>query len=96
MSVKTSAIVLGTVARVSSRTLPKTETRGELTFVNVLVVGDDSLADLTLGRDVTPPAVGTFIVARVEVGVFRDDDQITLVDYIDPAELVKTLRGEAK
>lgn len=91
MSIKTSALVIGKVIRVSSRTIPATKDREALTFTNVLVLGGDTLADVGTGRDVAVPNEGEFIIARVEVGVYRDDDQLTITEYLDAAYVAKLI-----
>lgn len=92
MAITTSLIVEGTVVRSSTRTLPATEKRGALVFNNVLIVGDDCMADCTLDRslDLRDFTVGTVLRARVEVGSYRDEDSVTLVEVFptlgSPAE----------
>lgn len=89
MAVKTNAIIQGVVARVSKRDIPAKDDRAAMSFTNLLVVGDYTLADVTLGRGVEAPGVGQMITALVEVDVYRQDDQITLIEYIDPVEVKK-------
>lgn len=93
MAVRTTGVIIGAVARVTTREIPKTKDREALHFTNMLIVGNDTLADVTLGRGLEPAAVGTQIVARISVGVYRDDDQITLEEYLDPATVVRELGG---
>lgn len=89
MSVNTTVIIEGFVSRVSVREIPAraaapgVAAREAMQFTNVLVVGDYTLADCTLGRDVSVPPQGTFITAEATVSTFRDDDQITIQRYIE-------------
>lgn len=87
MSVKTTAIVVGTVARVESREVTVKATGEKLTFTNVLVIGNDTLADVQIGRDLGVPKQGAVIAGRVAISVYRDDDQMVLEQYLDPATL---------
>lgn len=82
MAVKTNAIVQGIVTRITHRDIPR-EGKDTLHFTNVLIVGDNTLADCTLGRGVSEPTYGEFVTAVVEIDVYRDDDQITLIEYIE-------------
>lgn len=82
MAVKTLAIIEGAVMRIEKRS-GKT-TKGEAwAMTEVLVIGDDTLCQATLGRGVTEPGQGEYIRAQVEIGVYRDDDSVTLVKYLD-------------
>lgn len=81
MAIRTSAIISGTVIRSSSRTI-KREGKPDLTFVNVLVIGDHTMADCTLADGLTTPENGKKINARVEIDVYRDEDQLRLVEFI--------------
>lgn len=83
MAIKSNLIADGIVTRIDRRTIPKTDKRDEMTFVSVLIVGDDTLVNATLGRGVKEPTFGEYVRARIEVDVFRDDDQCTLVEYLD-------------
>lgn len=84
MAVKTNAIIEGIVSRVSVRSYAAIEGKREAgTMTDVLVVGDYTLAMCTLGRGVATPALGEFITALVEIDVFREDDSVKIVQYID-------------
>lgn len=82
MAVKTTAIIEGTVIRQTVRDLPAKGDRAAMQFVNVLVVGDNCMADARVGRDLVPPKQGEKIRARVVVDTYRDDDQITIEAYL--------------
>lgn len=82
MSIATRLVIDGNVANISTREVTVKATGEKLTFTNVLVVGPNCLADCTLGNDVAVPEMGKRIQAQVEVGVYRDDDQIRLVKYL--------------
>jgi hypothetical protein len=85
MAVKTNAIVEGVVSRVTQRAYPAIEGKREAgTITEVLVVGDYTLASCTLGRGVEVPTHGQFITALVEIDIYRDDDSVKIVEYIDP------------
>ena len=81
MAVATRSIIEGTVIQITVRDVTS-KAGDKLKFTNVLVVGDFTLCDATLGRDVGVPKVGDKIRAQVEVSVFRDEDQIRLLQYI--------------
>lgn len=83
MAVTTNLLIEGVVVRTSKRELPATSERAALTFHNALIVGDDCLADVSIGRGVEVPVVGTPIRGRVEVNVYRSEDQVTLVEIFD-------------
>lgn len=91
MSVKTTAIVIGRVARIDSRevTIKQGPNAGDkLTFTNLLIIGNDTLADVQLGRDLGLPKSGDLIAGRVAISVYRDDDQMVLEQYLDPATIM--------
>lgn len=82
MAVKTNAIIEGVVMRVSTR-------RGETTDGkkwerhNVLVVGDYTLADVTIrGDQFALPTQGEVVRGVVEIDVYRDEDSCTLVEWL--------------
>lgn len=82
MAVKTLAIIEGVCMRVENRS--GTTTKGEAwAMTSVLIVGDDTLCQATLARGLSAPGVGEMIRAQVEIGVYRDDDSVTLVKYLD-------------
>lgn len=81
MSVKTTAIVQGIVSRISERSGEKDGKKWSMT--NVVIIGDDTLADCVLARGVAVPSFGEFVTARIEVGVFNADDNVTLVEYVE-------------
>lgn len=82
MAVKTLAIVEGAVMRIEKRS-GKTKDDKDWAMTQVLIVGDDTLCQATLARGVTEPGQGEYIRAQIEVGVYRDDDSVTLVKYLD-------------
>lgn len=88
MSVKTTAIIIGTVARVNTREGISKKTNEPWSMTNILVIGNDTLADVQLGRDLGTPKVGALIAGRVAISVFADDDQMVLETYLDPATLM--------
>lgn len=88
MSVKTTAIVIGRVARIDTREVTVKATGEKLTFTNVLLIGNDTLADVQIGRDLGVPKQNDLIAGRVAISVYRDDDQMVLEQYLDPASLV--------
>lgn len=100
MAIKSNAIIQGVATRITERKFPAraasagVAAREALTFVNVLVVGDYTLADVTIGRGVEPPTRGEFITALVEIDVYREDDQVTLVEYIEDGTLVGAKGGK--
>lgn len=84
MAVKTLAIAQGAIMRVEGRE----GTRGDGTpwkMVNVLIVGDNTLCQGTLARDLmgNVPSVGDVVAAQIEVGVYRDDDSVQIVKWLD-------------
>lgn len=85
MSLSTRLIVQGKVAAVTSRTIT-TKAGDELTFTNVILIGDNCLADVQLGRGMVAPEIGALVAGVVEVGVYRDDDQHVLQSYLEPSK----------
>lgn len=81
MAIATSAIVQGTVTRVHSRTVTR-EGKSDLVFRNVLIIGEHTLAEVTLSDALTMPKVGDKISGRVTIDVYRDNDQLRLEEYI--------------
>lgn len=83
MSVATKLIVQGRVIQTTSRTIqPKAPGSSPITFRDMLVVGDNCLANVGLPDDVDTPKEGTVIHALVEVGTYRDDDTTRLVKFL--------------
>lgn len=88
MAIKTRLQAHGFVQMVTTRNLPAVKkpdgtTREAMTFVNVLIIGDGTICDATVGRDVAVPTEGQEVHALVEVDVFRQDDAVTIIRYLD-------------
>lgn len=86
MSVATTAIVEGSVARVSSRTVKVkagANAGNEITFTSMFVVGPYTVANVRINTDAFElPKIGAQIRAMVEVSVYRDDDEVSLMEYL--------------
>lgn len=83
MSVASRVIVEGKVIQTSSRSInPKSDPTKTIVFRNALIVGDACIADIAFPDGVELPKEGTSIRAQVEVGTFRDDDTLRLVQYL--------------
>jgi len=87
VAVKTQAIVEGVVTRIQTRSGEKDGKKWSMT--NVLLVGDHTLADVTIGRDLKAPGYGELVVGLVEIDVYRNDDAVTLIEYIERAPEAK-------
>lgn len=83
MAVKTNAIVEGEIVRRSERS--GKNANGDWKLVELLIVGDHTLANVVLGRDVPEPPKGASVRGVIEVGVYRDDDSVTLIEWLDKA-----------
>jgi hypothetical protein len=100
MAIKSNAIIQGVATRITERKIaarpasPGVAAREAMSFVNVLVVGDYTLADVTIGRGVEAPTRGEFITALVEIDVYREDDQMTIVEYIEDGVLLGAKGGK--
>lgn len=94
MAVKTLAIAQGTVMRVEGREGTSTNKDGTSRpwkMVDVLIVGDNTLCQAGLSRDLVnaPPSVGDVVTAQIEVGVYRDDDSVQIVKWLDVKQAAK-------
>lgn len=88
MAVKTLAIAQGAVMRVEGREGTSTNADGTVRpwkMINVLIVGENTLCQAGLARDLVnaPPSVGDVVTAQIEVGVYRDDDSVQIVKWLD-------------
>lgn len=83
MAVKTSLIAEGVVVRVSERSVTVKATGEVLTFVNALIVGDVCMVEAQISRDIEPPKKGQEVRCRISVGVYRDDDQTVIEEWLD-------------
>lgn len=81
MAISTSAIVDGTAQRVTQRVV-KRDGKPDLTFRNVLIIGEHTLAEVTLADQLAAPLVGEVIRGRVTIDVYRDNDQLRLEEYL--------------
>lgn len=82
MSLKTELIAEGTVQRITQREVTVKATGEKLTFTNVLILGAATMVEAQLGRDLAAPERGAKVKARVEIGVYRDDDSVTLTEWL--------------
>ena len=93
MSLSTKLLVHGRVANVAHREITATKegpNKGKkYTFTDVTVIGDFSLAEFRLADGLGVPELGQTITGLVEIGVYRDDDQSTLLTYVDLATVAK-------
>lgn len=90
MAIKTRLQAHGYVQQVTTRKGEKDGVAWERT--NVLIIGDGTICDASLGRGVAAPAEGAEIHALVEVDVFRQDDSVTIIRYLDGPEVDATSR----
>lgn len=81
MAVKTNAIATGTVVRVTERS-GKTQAGKDWSMTNVLIVGDHTLVDATVGMGLDVPKQGDVVTGVIEVGVYRDDDSVSIIEWI--------------
>lgn len=85
MAVTQTAIVEGVVARVSSRTI--TSNKGpdgpkQFTFVNFLLIGQNTLAEVRVPDGQSPPAQDAKVRARVSLGAYNGSAECTLDAYL--------------
>jgi len=81
MAVKTQALVEGTVMRTQTRSGTKDGNAWSMT--NLLIIGDKCLADATVARGLEVPPDGTLVRGVLEIGVYRDDDSVTVVEWLN-------------
>lgn len=92
MAVQTNVIVLGRVARVSVREgkIKNGARQGEpYKITSVLIIGSVVTAQCELNEALGIPEVGALVAARASVGVFREDDQLRIEEWVDPATVLK-------
>lgn len=82
MAVKTQAIVEGYVQRIKERSGTTKDGR-DWSRTEVTVIGDVCLANATLGDDIKGIGKGQYIRALIEIGVYRDDDSVVIVELLD-------------
>lgn len=86
MSVATTAIVEGNVARITKREVTaKTGANAgkQMVFTSMLVVGEFCIANVRINTDAfETPKQGTAIRAQIEIGTYRDDDEASLIAYL--------------
>lgn len=84
MAVKTNAIIEGTVVRITSRGGTTKEGK-PWSRTSLLVVGDNTLADAALAQSLVGniPPVGTIVRGVIEVGVYRDDDSVEIIEWLE-------------
>lgn len=83
MSIQTSVIVEGTVARVATREVTVKATGIKMVFTTMLVIGPDCLANVRVNTDTHDVAKeGAKIRARCDVSSYRDDDEISLSAWL--------------
>jgi len=79
MSVASTAIVEGMVAKISTREVTAKATGEKIVFTTMLVVGDNCIANVRINTDrFELPKQGASVRARVEISTYRDDDEISL------------------
>lgn len=79
MSVVTTAIVEGNVAKISTREVTARATGEKLTFTSMLVVGEHCIANVRVNTErFELPKIGAPVRGRVEISVYRDDDEMSL------------------
>lgn len=83
MSLSSTAIMEGTVVRLSSRTVQKKDGSGPITFNSFTLFGDECQGEISINLDVhAAPAKGDVITCRVKISTYRDDDQLELDAYL--------------
>lgn len=83
MSIQTSVIVEGSVARISTREVTVKATGVRMVFTTMLVIGPDCLANVRINTDSFDlPKQGANIRARCDVSSYRDDDEISLSAWL--------------
>lgn len=88
MSVSTRAIVTGSIAQVKNRSgvsTPKVpgEPGKPYSIDTALVLGEHCLAEVRFLDGTTIPKAGDNVTYVVSVGVFRDDDSLTVEDVLE-------------
>lgn len=81
MAVKTQALIEGVVTRVNTRS-GTTAAGKDWERTNILVVGDNTLADVTVAQGLALPPKGTAVKGVIEVGVYRDDDSVEVIEWL--------------
>jgi len=84
MALKETALVHGTVIRVSSREVTSTKTGKPVqhVFHSAVIVGDHSMIEVSVSDDQLADMrsyVGETITAQVELGTYRDDVQSSII-----------------
>jgi len=84
MAIAASAIIEGAVMRCATRTVVSNKTTPPTTykFTNALVIGDDTLCDVRIPDNITPPVVGDMIRARVNITSYRNEAEFELSEYL--------------
>lgn len=91
MSLATRTIVIGTAGPTKVREANNKTTGDLMVFTNVIVFGEYCIADVRIPKGMTAPQRGDSVAMLVETGVWRDDDQTELVEYLDPAMIASEL-----
>lgn len=82
MAIASQVIVEGSVIRMESRTVKKKDGSGDITFNTALVVGEHCMAQVSIPDGHELPKPGFKGRALVEVSVYREDDQMRLIQWI--------------
>lgn len=84
MSLGTSAILEGNVMRVASRTIKRKADGAEFVINTFVLFGQHCQAEVRVNTDSGQkmPEVGKPVRCRVDISVYRDDDEISLGEYL--------------
>lgn len=82
MAVATKAIVEGQVVSVNVRKGVSKRTSEKYEMIEVLIIGENTLANCTLGQGVNAPEVGAKVRGRVVISVYGQEDQTKLEAWL--------------
>lgn len=82
MAVTTQLLAQGQAIRVTPREVTIRATGEKRTFVDVLIVGPNTLVEGTLGDGLNPPKAGETVNARCSVSSYRDEDQVRIEAWL--------------
>lgn len=81
MAIKPTAIIEGAVVRIASREVTAKDGQ-KYTFRNMLVIGENTLADVRIGDAFELPKQGASIRARVGLSSYRNDAELELEAWL--------------
>lgn len=91
MAIKTRLQAHGFVQNVTRRsgTSTKDGVSTPWEMVTVLIIGDGTMCEATVGKGLSSPSEGEEVHALVEVDVYRQEDSVTITRWLDGPETKK-------